>query len=381
MERARKILTVFGTRPEAIKLFPLLHHLERDPRFTSRVLVTGQHRAMLDQVLGMAKVVPDHDLALMQAGQSLDQLTARALTGIGEILGVERPDWVVVQGDTTTAFAGALAAYYRQIPVCHVEAGLRSGNIYHPWPEEVNRRALASMATLHCAPTRAAAEALIARGAAADSVQITGNTVIDALQWVTRQIWGAPHMAAQIRPLERRFAGRRIIAVTCHRRENWGDGLMNIAKSVKEIASRNDVAVIFPLHLNPKVRSVMMAQLGGLENVVLTDPLDYPNFTHLLNICHLVLTDSGGVQEEAPALGKPVLVMRETTERPEGVEAGTAMLVGTNPQRIVAEVNRLLDNDLAYRRMAIAHNPYGDGQAAPRIVQLLAGAGQKQLTA
>lgn len=381
MERARKIVTVFGTRPEAIKLFPLLHRLAGDARFDSRVLVSGQHRDMLDQVLNLAGIVPDHNLALMQAGQSLDQLTARALTGIGAVLDTEQPDWVVVQGDTTTAFAGALAAYYRQIPVCHVEAGLRSGNIYHPWPEEVNRRALATMATLHCAPTQAAAHGLIEGGVAADAVRITGNTVIDALQWVSRRIWGEPSLAAAMRPLERRFAGRRIIAVTCHRRENWGDGLCEIAKSVKEIAKRDGVAVIFPLHLNPHVRNVMMEKLGGLDNVILTDPLDYPNFARLLNICHLVLTDSGGVQEEAPALGKPVLVMRETTERPEGVKAGTALLVGANSGRIVSECQRLLDDDLAYRRMARAHNPYGDGQAAGRIVDMLAGVGKAQLMA
>lgn len=381
MERARKIVTVFGTRPEAIKLFPLLHRLARDARFDSRVLVSGQHRDMLDQVLSLAKIVPDHNLALMQAGQSLDQLTARALTGIGAVLDTEQPDWVVVQGDTTTAFAGALAAYYRQIPVCHVEAGLRSGNIYHPWPEEVNRRALATMATLHCAPTRAAAHGLIEGGVAADAVRITGNTVIDALQWVSRRIWGEPSLAAAMRPHERRFAGRRIIAVTCHRRENWGDGLHEIAKSVKKLAKRDGIAVIFPLHLNPHVRNVMVEKLGGLDNVVLTDPLDYPNFARLLNICHLVLTDSGGVQEEAPALGKPVLVMRETTERPEGVKAGTALLVGANSGRIVSECQRLLDDDLAYRRMARAHNPYGDGQAAGRIVDMLAGVGKAQLMA
>lgn len=279
---------------------------------------------------------------------------------------------MVVQGDTTTAFAAALAAYYRQIPVCHVEAGLRSGHIYHPWPEEANRRALAAMASLHCAPTQAAADALAGGGAATDAVHITGNTVIDALRWVTRRIWGEPSLAAALRPLERRFAGRRIVAVTCHRRENWGQGLQEIANSVKEISSRNDVSVIFPLHLNPQIRSVMLDRLAGLDNVALTDPLDYPNFARLLNICHLVLTDSGGVQEEAPALGKPVLVMRETTERPEGVAAGTAALVGTSRQRIVSECNRLLDDELAYRRMTRAHNPYGDGQAAGRIVELLA---------
>lgn len=372
MERARKILTVFGTRPEAIKLFPLLHRLAHDARFDSRILVTGQHRGMLDQVLQLADIVPDHDLALMQTGQTLDQLTARALTGIGEILDRERPDWMVVQGDTTSAFAAALAAYYRQIPVCHVEAGLRSGDIYHPWPEEVNRRALGALASLHCAPTQAAATGLLQGGTSAHRVHVTGNTVIDALHWVTRRIWGEPALATMMRPLERRFAGKRIIAVTCHRRENWGARTEEIAKSVKNIAKRNDVSVIFPLHLNPQVRNVMMAQLDGLDNVALIEPLDYPGFARLLDISTLMLTDSGGVQEEAPALGKPVLVMRSTTERPEGVEAGTARLVGTDAARIVAESTRLLDDPAAYAAMARAHNPFGDGNSAGRIVELLA---------
>ena len=369
-----KILTVFGTRPEAIKLFPLIHALDADPRFDSRVCISAQHREMLDQVLSIADVAPDYDLDLMTPGQSLDALTARALVEIGKVLDEERPDWVVVQGDTTTVMAGAIAAYYRRIPVCHVEAGLRSGDIYQPWPEEVNRRVVGSFAALHCAPTPTAREALLRENVAADSVHVTGNTVIDALHWVTRRIEQDPQLASGLGDIEKRFAGRRIIGVTSHRRENFGDGMSSIANAVKKIASRDDVGVIFPVHLNPNVRSVMQAALGDLDNVALIEPLDYPHFARLLDICHLMLTDSGGVQEEAPALGKPVLVMRETTERPEGVAAGTARLVGTESDTIVRECLRLLDDKAAYAEMARAHNPFGDGASAARIADLLAGA-------
>ena len=368
-----KILTVFGTRPEAIKLFPLIHALDADPRFDSRVCISAQHREMLDQVLSIADVAPDYDLDLMTPGQSLDALTARALVEIGKVLDDERPDWVVVQGDTTTVMAGAIAAYYRRIPVCHVEAGLRSGDIYQPWPEEVNRRVVGSFAALHCAPTPTAREALLRENVTADSVHVTGNTVIDALHWVTRRIEQDPQLASGLGDIEKRFAGRRIVGVTSHRRENFGDGMSSIANAVKKIALRDDVGVIFPVHLNPNVRSVMQAALGDLDNVALIEPLDYPHFARLLDICHLMLTDSGGVQEEAPALGKPVLVMRETTERPEGVAAGTARLVGTESDAIVRECMRLLDDEAAYADMARAHNPFGDGASAGRIADLLAG--------
>ena len=367
-----KILTVFGTRPEAIKLFPLVHALEADDRFESRVCVSAQHRGMLDQVLDIAAVAPDHDLDLMTPGQSLDELTARALTGIGKVLDAEQPDWVVVQGDTTTVMAGAIAAYYRKIPVCHVEAGLRSGNIHHPWPEEVNRRVVGTFAALHCAPTETSANALLKENVDPSSVHVTGNTVIDALKWVTKKIEDEPGLASGLADLEARFAGKRIIGMTSHRRENFGDGMQGIANAVKEIAQRDDVAVIFPVHLNPNVRAVMNEQLAGLDNVALIEPLDYPHFARLLDISHLMLTDSGGVQEEAPALGKPVLVMRETTERPEGVEAGTARLVGTDAATIVRETTRLLDDEKAYSAMARAHNPFGDGRSSQRICDLLA---------
>lgn len=376
MSTRQKILTVFGTRPEAIKLFPLVHALTVDERFDSDVCVSAQHRAMLDQVLEITGIEPDHDLDLMTEGQSLDQLTARALTGIGAVLDREQPDWVVVQGDTTTVMAGALAAYYRQIPVCHVEAGLRSGDIYRPWPEEVNRRVVGSFAKLHCAPTETSARALIAENVDPACVHVTGNTVIDALHWVTRRIEVQPALASGLAELEKRFRGKRIIGMTSHRRENFGEGMMNIANAVKRIAERDDVAVIFPVHLNPNVRAVMNEQLAGLDNVAMIEPLDYPHFARLLSISDLMLTDSGGVQEEAPALGKPVLVMRDTTERPEGVEAGTARLVGTDADTIVAETMRLLDDDAAYAAMARSHNPFGEGDSARQICDLLAQAGK-----
>lgn len=367
-----RILTLFGTRPEAIKLFPLVHALDADPRLESRVCVSGQHRGMLDQVLQVSGIVPHHDLDLMQPDQTLDSLTARLLTGLGGVMDAERPDWVVVQGDTATAMAGALAAYYRKIPVAHVEAGLRSGNIHHPWPEEVNRKIIGTIAALHLAPTQTAADALLRENVDPATVHVTGNTVIDALHWITERVRQQPDLAEGLAALETRFAGKRIIGVTSHRRENFGGGMQGIADAVRRLAQRPDVAVIFPVHLNPNVRAVMNEALAGLDNVALIEPLDYPHFARLLDIAELMLTDSGGVQEEAPALGKPVLVMRETTERPEGVEAGTARLVGTDADRIVAEATRLLDDPAAYAAMARAHNPFGDGQSCGRIVELLA---------
>ena len=375
MMNVPKVLTVFGTRPEAIKLFPLVHALNSDDRFEGRTCVSGQHRGMLDQVLQIAGVVPDHDLDLMQPNQTLDALTANLLTGIGRILDEEQPDWVVVQGDTATAMAGALAAYYRKIPVAHVEAGLRSGNIHHPWPEEVNRKIVSACAALHFAPTETAAKALRSENIAPEAVHVTGNTVIDALHWVIGKIEREPSLIAGLADLERRFAGKRIIGMTSHRRENFGGGLEGIALAVRRLAERADVAVIFPVHLNPHVQAVMNDRLAGLENVALIEPLDYPHFARLLAISTLMLTDSGGVQEEAPALGRPVLVMRETTERPEGVAAGTARLVGTDPDRIVAEANRLLDDPQAYDEMAKAHNPFGDGRATGRILELIGARG------
>lgn len=366
-----KILVIFGTRPEAIKLFPVIRALEADPRLQPVVCVSAQHRQMLDQVLEIAGIVPDHDLDLMQPGQTLDGLTAALLTELGKVMDQVQPARVIVQGDTATAMAGALAAYYRKLPVDHVEAGLRSGNIYHPWPEEVNRKIIGTIASLHFAPTAVSQAALLAENIDPARVHVTGNTVIDALHWVTERIAANPALAGGLADLEARFRGKRIIGVTSHRRENFGDGMAQIAEAIRQIAARPDVAVIFPVHLNPNVRSVMNRELGGLDNVALIEPLDYPHFARLLALAEIMLTDSGGVQEEAPALGKPVLVMRETTERPEGVTAGTARLVGTDVARIVTEIFSLLDDKAAYEAMARAHNPFGDGHAARRIVELI----------
>ena len=371
MTEPAKIMVVFGTRPEAIKLFPVVAALQADPRFAPVVCVSAQHRQMLDQVLEIAGIVPDHDLDLMKPDQTLDGLTAALLTELGRVMDAEQPARVIVQGDTATAMAGALAAYYRKIPVDHVEAGLRSYNIYHPWPEEVNRKIIGTIASLHFAPTEVSAQALTAEQVDPARVLVTGNTVIDALHWVTARIEADPSLASGLADLEARFAGKRIIGVTTHRRENFGGGMKNIAEAIRQIAARPDVAVIFPVHLNPNVRAVINAALAGLDNVALIEPLDYPHFARLLSIAEIMLTDSGGVQEEAPALGKPVLVMRETTERPEGVTAGTARLVGTETSNIVTEIFTLLDDKAAYEAMARAHNPFGDGQTARRIVERL----------
>ncbi len=369
---ARRLLIVFGTRPEGIKLFPVIRALRETPGLDVRVCVTGQHRALLDQVLGIVGIRPDIDLDLMAPGQSLDALTARLLRGIGHVLDEEKPDRVIVQGDTASAMAGSFAAYFRRVPVAHVEAGLRSGDLHHPWPEEGNRRIIGSLADLHFAPTPAAADALARAGTDAAAIHMTGNSGIDALLQMRALLRegrvDAPAMAA----LRARFVGRRLIAVTCHRRENLGEGIAAIADALAVLARREDIAIVLPLHPNPQVGALLRARLAGLANVALVEPLDYPDFVALLDACHLVLTDSGGVQEEAPALGKPVLVMRETTERPEGVAVGTARLVGTDAGRIVAETVRLLDDPAAHAAMARAHSPYGDGQAAARIAQVLA---------
>ncbi len=368
----RRTLVIFGTRPEAIKLFPVVRALQTVNGLSVRTCVTAQHRGLLDQVLAIAGLVPDVDLDLMEPGQTLDRLTARLLTGLGEVMDAERPDRVVVQGDTATAMVGALAAYYRRIPVSHVEAGLRSGDIWQPWPEEVNRRIVAPIADQHFAPTQTAAGALRAENIDPATIHVTGNTVIDALHWTRDRIATDPSLAASLDPLAARFAGKRIVLVTTHRRENFGDGMAAIARAIGRIADRDDVAVLFPVHPNPNVSTAMDAVLGERANVARIAPLDYPGFIRALEIAHLVLTDSGGVQEEAPALGKPVLVMRDTTERPEGVAAGTARLVGPDEDRIVSGIFTLLDDDAAYSAMARAHNPFGDGQASARIAGIIA---------
>ncbi|RHW16706.1 UDP-N-acetylglucosamine 2-epimerase (non-hydrolyzing) [Sphingomonas gilva] len=368
------VLTVFGTRPEAIKLFPVIRALRADPRIDTRICVTAQHRGMLDQVLDIAGVTPDIDLDLMEPGQSLDRLTARLLTGLGEVMDAVMPQRVIVQGDTATAMVGALAAYYRRVPTAHVEAGLRSGDIWQPFPEEVNRRIVAPIADLHFAPTETAANALLRENVDPRTIHVTGNTVVDALLATRARIADQPGLAAGLDDLLARFGGKRIVLVTTHRRENFGGGMESIARAIRRIAGREGLAVIFPVHPNPNVRTVMERELGGLDNVAAIDPLDYPHFIRALDACDIVLTDSGGVQEEAPALGKPVLVMRETTERPEGVAAGTARLIGADEDRIVTEIFNLLDDKAAYQAMARAHNPFGDGHASTRIAGLVANA-------
>lgn len=369
----QKVLVIFGTRPEAIKLFPVVAALKATPGLDVRTCVTAQHRGLLDQVLSIAGLTPDIDLDLMEPGQSLDRLTARLLTGLGDVMDAERPDRVIVQGDTATAMVGALAAYYRKVPVSHVEAGLRSGDIYQPWPEEVNRRIVAPIADQHFAPTETAAEALRRENIDPATIHVTGNTVIDALHATRAKLAADPSLAAGLDDIAARFADKRIVLVTTHRRENFGGGMEGIAQALGRIAARDDVAILFPMHPNPNVVAAMERVLGDRPNIARIDPLDYPHFIRALELCHIALTDSGGVQEEAPALAKPVLVMRETTERPEGVVAGTAKLIGTDPDRIVAEVTTLLDDDAAYAAMARAHNPFGDGHASERIATVVAG--------
>ena len=368
----KKVLVIFGTRPEAIKLFPVVAALQAVDGLTVRTCVTAQHRGLLDQVLAIAGVSPDIDLDLMEPGQSLDRLTARLLTSLGEIMDNERPDRVIVQGDTATAMVGALSAYYRKVPVAHVEAGLRSGDIWQPWPEEINRRIVAPIADQHFAPTETAAAALRRENIDPVTIHVTGNTVVDALHATRAKLAAEPCLAAGLDEVVARFAGKRIVLVTTHRRENFGDGMAGIATAIGRIADRADTAVLFPCHPNPNVVEVMDRMLGNRPNVARIEPLDYPHFIRALDLCHIALSDSGGVQEEAPALGKPVLVMRETTERPEGVAAGTARLVGTDPDRIVSEISTLLDDEGAYSAMARAHNPFGDGHASPRIARVVA---------
>jgi UDP-N-acetylglucosamine 2-epimerase len=359
------VLVVFGTRPEAIKLAPVVGALAASPHLTTRVCVTGQHRQMLDQMLALFDLHPDHDLAVMQPDQDLFDLTARTLTRLRPVLDAERPAAVVIQGDTTTAFAAALAAFYRRIPVAHVEAGLRTPERYDPFPEEMNRRLTTRLATWHYAPTPRAAAALAAEGIPAEHILMTGNTIVDALQGVVARLDREPPPAAVS---AERLAGRRLLLVTGHRRENFGEGLRNICLALREIAGRYpDVLVVYPVHLNPAVQRAVGAVLAGEPNIVLTPPLDYLPFTDLMRRAYLILTDSGGIQEEAPSLGVPVLVMRDTTERPEAIEAGTAHLIGTHTAAIVAAAARLLDDPAAHAEMRTPHNPFGDGHAAARI--------------
>jgi UDP-N-acetylglucosamine 2-epimerase (non-hydrolysing) len=335
------------------------------------VCVTAQHREMLDQVLKLVNIAPDIDLDLMEKNQSLDKLSARILLSVGEALDRTRPDRVVVQGDTATAMMGSLAAYYRRIPVSHIEAGLRSGNIYAPWPEEVNRKIVGSIADQHFAPTKLAAEVLQKENVPAERVHVTGNTIVDALLATKELIDSNPELACRWDEVKKRQANRRIILVTTHRRENFGDGMERIADALLRILEREDVAIVLPMHLNPNVQDVLGTRLAGHPRAEIIAPQEYADFVGLLSLAHIVLTDSGGIQEEAPSLGKPVLVMRDTTERPEGVIAGTARLVGTDSDRITAETFALLDNPSHYLAMSRAHNPFGDGHASERIVKVM----------
>jgi UDP-N-acetylglucosamine 2-epimerase (non-hydrolysing) len=366
MAKRIKILSVFGTRPEAIKMAPVVRELQRcGDLIESRVVVTAQHREMLDQVLRVFAIEPDYDLDLMKPGQDLFDVTGAVLAGLKQVLAQEQPDMLVVQGDTTTTFAGALAAFYFQIPVGHVEAGLRTYEKYAPWPEEINRVLTTHLADIHFAPTGQARNALLKEGVAPERVFVTGNPVIDALHLALQQPY-------QLGPdMERVFAeNERVILLTTHRRENLGSPLHEIYLALRDLLSNYpDLAVVFPVHKNPKVRQEVAQVLQGVERVYLIEPLDYLPFINVMKRAHLVLTDSGGIQEEAPAMGKPVLVLRDVTERPEAVAFGTARLVGANRRRVAEEVGLLLDSEGAYAGMATAVNPYGDGQAALRIVQ------------
>lgn len=366
-----KVLTVFGTRPEAIKMAPLVKSLAGTAGIEPRVCVTGQHREMLDQVLALFDITPHYDLAIMKPGQTLADVTAAVLKGLEEPLREFRPDIVLVHGDTATTLAASLAAYYHRVPVGHIEAGLRTGDIYSPWPEEINRKVAGTVAELHFAPTAGARANLLAEGVPARQITVTGNTVIDALLDIAARVRDD---AVLSRDLADRFVlpeDRRIILVTGHRRESFGGGFERICDALAQLARRPDVAIVYPVHLNPNVKGPVESRLGDLENVRLLPPQDYLPFVYLMSRAHIILTDSGGVQEEAPSLGKPVLVMRETTERPEAVDAGTVRLVGSDGDRIVAEAAALLDNPDIWRTMSLAHNPYGDGQATARIVARL----------
>ena len=368
-----KVLTVFGTRPEAIKMAPLVLALQDDARFESALCVTGQHREMLDQVLSLFALAPDYDLNIMKPGQDLTDVTSAILQGMRGVLCDAKPDLVLVHGDTATTFAATLAAYYQKIPVGHVEAGLRTGNLYSPWPEEANRKLTGALAALHFAPTQKSADNLLAEGVSGSAVHITGNTVIDALFKIVERFDEDSALASS---LAGHFpflsSDRRVILVTGHRRESFGGGFERICEALNRIARAfPDVDIVYPVHLNPNVREPVNRLLSCLDNVHLIEPLDYLPFVHLMCDSYLILTDSGGIQEEAPSLGKPVLVMRDATERPEAVEAGTVELVGTDVERICSRLEALLTDEATYQRMSLAHNPYGDGKSCQRILAVL----------
>ena len=368
-----KVLTVFGTRPEAIKMAPLVHALAQDSEIEARLCVTAQHREMLDQVLQLFAIVPDYDLNIMRPGQGLTEITSRILEGLKAVFAEFKPDVVLVHGDTTTTFAASLAAFYHRIPVGHVEAGLRTGDLYSPWPEEANRTLTGRLASWHFTPTETARQNLLREGLPESRLFVTGNTVIDALFWVRDRVLSDEQLRTT---LATRYPfleeGKKLILVTGHRRESFGDGFERICSALAEIARRHPEAqIVYPVHLNPNVSEPVNRILSDIDNVVLIEPQEYLPFVWLMDRAWLILTDSGGIQEEAPSLGKPVLVMRETTERPEAVDAGTVRLVGTDIQKIVHETTRLLTDEEAWQSMSRAHNPYGDGLACERIVQAL----------
>lgn len=368
-----KVLSVFGTRPEAIKMAPLVLALESDPRFDSRVCVTGQHREMLDQVLELFSIQPAFDLSVMRPGQDLTDITSSILLGIKQVFTEFKPDVVLVHGDTATTFATTLAAYYQQIPVGHVEAGLRTGNLYSPWPEEGNRKLTGCLAAMHFAPTETSKQNLIREGVNEQNIFVTGNTVIDALLSTVALLDSKPEL--KLRTAEA-FSflnpARRLVLVTGHRRESFGGGFERICTALRQVATDNpEVDIVYPVHLNPNVQEPVQRLLAGVGNIHLIEPLDYLPFVYLMSQSYIILTDSGGIQEEAPSLGKPVLVMRETTERPEAVAAGTVKLVGTDSVNIVSELQSLLTDEHAYTKMSFAHNPYGDGKACKRILDAL----------
>lgn len=369
----KKILTVFGTRPEAIKMAPLVHALAGDDRFEAKCCVTAQHREMLDQVLELFEITPDYDLNLMKAGQTLNDVTARIVQELKPVLQEFQPDVVLVHGDTATTFAASLAAYYEQIEVGHVEAGLRTGNIYSPWPEEANRRLTGVLTNYHFAPTETSKENLLHENFAPEDIFVTGNTVIDALLMVKDKIESDSDLSAT---LASQFPfldeSKQLILVTGHRRESFGGGFERICEALAQTAKQHpNVQILYPMHLNPNVREPVNRILGDVENVLLIEPQQYLPFIYLMSRSHIILTDSGGIQEEAPSLGKPVLVMRDTTERPEAVAAGTVKLVGTNVEKITASLDSLLNDVEAYKEMSFAHNPYGDGKACQRILDAL----------
>jgi UDP-N-acetylglucosamine 2-epimerase (non-hydrolysing) len=368
-----RVLSVFGTRPEAIKMAPVVLRLAAHPGFDARVCVTAQHRSMLDSVLEDFAIRPDFDLDVMREGQSLCGIAARVLDGLQGVLETFRPERVLVHGDTTTTLAAAIAAFYNRVSVGHVEAGLRTGDLQAPWPEEANRKVTAVVTDLHFAPTERARRALLAEGVPPERIHVTGNTVIDALFLARAKLRRDPHLEQKIvHRFDFLVPNRRLVLVTGHRRESFGAGFENICRALAELARRHpDIQILYPVHLNPNVREPVFRILGGLPSVHLIEPVEYLPFVHLMDRAHLILTDSGGIQEEAPSLGKPVLVMRDVTERPEAIEAGTVRLVGTDSARIVEETSRLLTDPAAYRRMATAINPYGDGRAAERIERAL----------